>query len=147
MKCISLQQPWASLLVSGAKKIETRSWQTTHRGPLAVHASKSFLPLARSLCWHEPFKTALEAAGYASWDELPLGRIIGVMEVIDCKPVEELDLDPSSDEAAFGDYRPGRWGWLLANASPLIVPIPFKGQLGLFDVPDLLSPVEDCRRA
>ena len=33
MKCISLIQPWASLVLFGEKRIETRNWSTTHCGP------------------------------------------------------------------------------------------------------------------
>jgi hypothetical protein len=39
MKALSLHQPWASLIGLGVKTIETRSWSTKYRGPLAVHAS------------------------------------------------------------------------------------------------------------
>lgn len=40
VKAITLWQPWASLVAVGAKKIETRSWATAYRGPLAIHAAK-----------------------------------------------------------------------------------------------------------
>lgn len=40
MKVISLLQPWASLVILGHKKIETRSWNTKYRGDLLIHASK-----------------------------------------------------------------------------------------------------------
>ncbi len=33
MKCISLIQPWATLIIHGAKRFETRSWRTPYRGP------------------------------------------------------------------------------------------------------------------
>ena len=39
MKALTLHQPWASLIAIGAKKIETRSWATSYRGPLAIHAA------------------------------------------------------------------------------------------------------------
>ena len=39
MKALTIWQPWASLLVSGQKKYETRSWATTYRGPIAIHAA------------------------------------------------------------------------------------------------------------
>lgn len=39
MKALTLWQPWASLIAVGAKTIETRSWSTTYRGPLAIHAA------------------------------------------------------------------------------------------------------------
>lgn len=40
MKALTLHQPWASLIAAGVKTIETRSWSTRYRGPLAVHAGK-----------------------------------------------------------------------------------------------------------
>ena len=40
MKALTLWQPWASLIAVGAKTIETRSWSTKYRGPLAIHAAK-----------------------------------------------------------------------------------------------------------
>ena len=38
-------------------------------------------------------------------------------------------------EAAFGDYTPGRFGWLLKDVRPLREPVPCRGALGLWDVP------------
>src|SRR5258708_5270609 len=40
VKALTLWQPWASLIAVGAKTIETRSWSTSYRGPLAIHAAK-----------------------------------------------------------------------------------------------------------
>lgn len=40
MKALTIRQPWASLIAAGVKTIETRSWSTKYRGPLAIHAGK-----------------------------------------------------------------------------------------------------------
>jgi ASCH domain len=40
MKCLSLKQPYAELLVTGKKTIEVRTWNTKFRGQFLVHASK-----------------------------------------------------------------------------------------------------------
>ena len=40
IKTITLWQPWASLVVHGYKRWETRSWRTPYRGWLAIHAAK-----------------------------------------------------------------------------------------------------------
>ena len=40
MKCLSLKQPYAELVVSGKKTIELRKWNTKFRGEFLVHASK-----------------------------------------------------------------------------------------------------------
>lgn len=37
--CLSMHQPWASLLVMGIKKHEGRTWYTPHRGRLWIHAA------------------------------------------------------------------------------------------------------------
>lgn len=52
MKAITILQPWAALIACGAKKIETRSWYTDHRGQIAIHAGKSEKYL--SLAFREP---------------------------------------------------------------------------------------------
>lgn len=44
-KALTLHQPWASLIALGVKTIETRSWSTKYRGPLAIHAGKRGLRL------------------------------------------------------------------------------------------------------
>jgi len=39
MKTLSVQQPWATLLCAGIKDVENRSWDTTFRGTVLIHAS------------------------------------------------------------------------------------------------------------
>src|SRR6267378_3713180 len=41
MKIISIRQPWASLIVSGVKDVENRTWSTRYRGPVLIHASRT----------------------------------------------------------------------------------------------------------
>jgi hypothetical protein len=35
-------------------------------------------------------------------------------------------------ETAFGDFGPGRYGWLLADVTPLPAPVAARGALGLW---------------
>ncbi len=146
MKCISLTQPWASLVILGHKGVETRSWRTKHRGPLLIHASRKFPAEAQALCNVEPFRTALQGAAPSS---LPLGQVLGSVLLLDCVPTNDFLLDsapplPGDEsrprltrkELAFGDYSPGRFGWLLEQPTPLVVPLTWKGHLNLFEVPD-----------
>ena len=61
IKAITLLQPYAALVAIGAKTIETRSWYTPYRGPLAIHAGKGrdFL----YLCQSEPFRAGRSLHG------------------------------------------------------------------------------------
>jgi hypothetical protein len=146
LKCLTVLQPWASLLISGAKRYETRSWLTNHRGPLAIHAGQKLGETARRLCAQEPFRSALGLAGFRYWSDLPCGKVIGCVELASCFPAEDLTASrriiEGSPEWMFGDYTPGRWAWYCLRAVRLAVPFACPGWRGLFDVPDeLFSPL------
>lgn len=133
MRVLSVQQPWASLLVLGAKRFETRSWHTAHRGPLAIHAARRFSLFAQELCGREPFRTALRRGGFRDWSVLPRGALLGTVDLLRCVYVEEL-ADLADEERTFGDFRPGRWAWELGSPLPLPVPLPARGRLGVFEL-------------
>jgi hypothetical protein len=101
MKVITLTQPWATLVAIGAKKIETRSWETLYRGPLAIHAAKGLGPGGKRAfydqCYRQPFLAALEPAMTGEREiagvsiphvdpaRLPLGAIVAVCELLGCE--------------------------------------------------------------
>lgn len=140
MKALTLMQPWASLVAIGAKRLETRSWQTRHRGKLAIHAAKAFPTNARQLCWQEPFRSVLGQAGMAGPDELPCGMVLATCELVTIvrggRPaalaVAAL-LPVSPHELWFGDFSPGRYAWVLDEIKPLAAPVPARGALGLWE--------------
>jgi hypothetical protein len=84
MKAITIHQPWATLIVAGEKRYETRSWQTAHRGLLAVHAARKFTEDMRTLIGMDPFFQALARHGITKPEQLPKGAVIGVAELTDC---------------------------------------------------------------
>jgi hypothetical protein len=148
MKCISVIQPWATLIVLGVKRLETRTWRTPHRGRLAIHATRNFPEAARARCLAEPFHSLLRDAGYLHSADLPRGAIVGAVELLDCVPGEEaLRLVTDSPEPDFGDYGSGRWAWRLVNPCRLAAPVPFCGRLGLFEVPDFFQEAADSADA
>lgn len=141
MKIISLIQPWASLVVWDEKLTETRSWPTKHRGRIGIHASKK---IDLQACEIPEIKRALLQHGITDPKQLPTGKILGTATLFDCAPMVQAD-NPygcvvkgykiSDKEYTFGDYRPGRYGWMMASVNPLQEPIPAKGQLGLWEYP------------
>lgn len=135
MKALSLLQPWATLVVRGVKRYETRSWRTSYRGPLVIQASSRFPEELRALCERQPFRRLLREAGSASWFDLPLGALLGTVDVRDCLPVEQLAAIDGA-QRSLGDYREGRWAWLLDDAQPFPEPIPWRGKRGIYEVPD-----------
>ena len=126
MKTLSLIQPWAQLIVIGAKKFETRSWTTTYRGPLLIHAAKRFPASARFFAQTEFTLGRLPA-------RIARGAIIGRVVLKNIHRTEEIAPTLTALERLYGDYTPGRWAWELTEAE-MFEPIPWKGALGLFEV-------------
>lgn len=133
MRTLSLTQPWASLVVWGHKAWETRSWETSHRGRIAVHASKGFPRWAIECCFDTPFSTTLNQMGCYVPDDLPRGMVVGVVTLVDCRRTEDVRDSLSAQEREFGDYSNGRWAWKLSDPRRLSTPIPATGSLGLWD--------------
>ncbi len=132
MKALSLLQPWASLVVTGAKQIETRSWSTKYRGGLLIHASTG--KAGAALTAEPPFSRYIH-----NFNQLPFGAIIGQVVLTDVVRVEELHLSGTAinhltlEERAFGDYTNGRFAWMLEEPVLFSKPIPVKGTLGLWE--------------
>ena len=83
MKALSLTQPWATLVASGRKQVETRSWTTSYRGPLLIHAAKGFPVYAREF--------ALIVYGNpAVLPYLPLGAIVARAYLLDVRRTESM---------------------------------------------------------
>ncbi|ETT30508.1 ASCH domain-containing protein [Paenibacillus sp. FSL H7-0350] len=136
MKCLTIRQPWATLIALGEKQIETRTWRTAHRGELAIHAG---MQVNKAICRTEPFQSLLARHGYTA-DNLPTGKIIAVSRIADCcEMTPELAQQgwPGGNEYVFGNYAEGRYAWKLEEVVPLVHPIPAKGRLGFWEYPVL----------
>lgn len=150
MKALTLTQPWATLVAIGAKRIETRSWSTSYRGPIAIHAAVGLSSVGgkrglMALCRTEPFRSALLAAGILGTPALPRGAVVATAQLVGCVPTGSFrpithgdvtwQVPPGnmSQEYAFGDYGPGRYAWLLADVKALPEPIPARGALSLWE--------------
>ena len=132
VKALTLAQPWAALVTSGAKRVETRSWRTRYRGLLAIHAARGFPVPAQRLCTVPPFSDHLRAAGTWPPEALPRGCVVATCRLAACERITRLTLPPEP-ERSFGNYADGRWAWLLEDVRPLAGPLPAKGALGLWE--------------
>ena len=132
LKALSLLQPWASLAVMGYKTIETRSWTTSYRGILLIHASKgkggaTIAELPSIKIYIPEFKA------------LPFGAIIGevclkeIVRVADLNLLQEVLDRMSLEERAFGNAHGARFGWIFQDPVIYDPVIPAKGALGLWD--------------
>jgi hypothetical protein len=123
MKALTICQPYAQLIVRGEKRIENRTWPTTHRGSLYIHAGKS-----RSW-WDDE----LDGKRYPN---APFGAVVAIAKLVNCVSIEAIhsgkydDLYPWAREHQHAN---GPWCWILDNVTP-IGPWPWRGAQGLFDI-------------
>lgn len=101
---LSIRQPWCHSILFDGKDVENRSWPTDFRGQILIHASKGVDP--------EDREEVIEHS-------MPLGGIVGVMEIVDCVTACE------------SRWFCGPYGFVIRNARPLRF-VPCKGALGFF---------------
>lgn len=123
MRALSIRQPWAWLIVNGHKDIENRVWSTRYVGPLVIHASKGMTNDE-----YDDVLDLLDADPRLRHIELPHRKDIergGIVGVAHCNG----SVDQCDSPWFFGPY-----GFVLSQARAVPF-VPFKGQLGFFDVP------------
>ena len=129
MKAISLKEPWASLVSEKIKCIETRSWFTKYRGELYIHVSKRKLTKNDLLIFKEQLNL-LKVKNFR------YGYIIAKCNLVDCKYMNENfinEIKNNHKEYICGNYKIGRYAWILKNIEVLEKPIEHKGQLGIWN--------------
>ena len=89
IKALSVKQPWANMIASGRKTIETRTWATRYRGPILILSSLT---------------PRIDPAGCA----------VAVADLVDCRPMTIAD-----EAAACCAVYPRATAWVLANIRPV----------------------------
>jgi len=122
LKCLSISQPFADLIISGKKIIELRKWNTNFRGEFLIHA---------------PIKIRIEDCKRLKiTKKLVTGVIIGKAELYDVKKYNSSKEVKKDQKFHFAskNFQDKTFGFKIKNVKPLRIPIPWKGQLGFFDV-------------
>ena len=122
MKCLSISQPFADLIVSGKKTIELRKWNTNFRGEFLIHA---------------PIKIRIEDCKRLKiTKKLVTGAIIGKADLYDVKKYNSSKEVKNDQKFHFAskNFQDKTFGFKIKNVKPLKIPIPWKGQLRFFDV-------------
>lgn len=129
MKVLSLTEPYATLIKDGKKKVETRSWKTSYRGELYIHASSTKI--------HKETKENIELMNLLKDNDMNHGNIICKCNLIDCVRmttdcVEDMRKN-NYQEYICGEYSEGRYAWILENIEILDKPISAKGHLSIWN--------------
>ena len=122
MKCLSVCQPFAELIVEGKKTIELRKWNTKFRGEFLVHAAKKILTEECKRMKISP-------------STITTGAIIGKVNLVDVKKYDshkEL-LDDKKKHYSTLEHTKNKYGFILEKPKKLRLPIPYLGKLNFFE--------------
>lgn len=159
MKCLTVYQPYASLIAIGAKLFETRGRRILYRGPLAIHAGLKkpsdvldgvdidiIFAMGRAFGVKEKqvgkiteyLETLPRGAVIATADLIGCWNTYGRTEIISCGDLrgsqpERINHFVCNDELLFGNFSRGRFAFELENMKSLPLPIPAKGKQGLWN--------------
>lgn len=128
MKVLTIREPWASLVGCGVKIIETRSWPTSYRGELYIHAGVHKIS--------EKDERAVRLSKLIPDNRLHYGEIFMKCNLVDCIKIDEDYAKKVQAETPenyeCGNYTSGRYAWILSNVE-YIEPISAKGRLSIWN--------------
>ena len=123
MKALTIKQPWATLITKGIKKYEFRSWKTSYRGTILIHAGKGI-----------DKSSVIRLKEYLP-EILPLGDIIGKADIVDCIKVTKEFKDKllAENSEIYRGSEIDSYAWKLNNLVVFDKNIPAKGKLSLWE--------------
>lgn len=135
MRALTINQPYAHMIVhheddlpefTEQKHVENRTRPTNIRGQIAIHAGLS-------LKWFKFDDWTFVAKKPSEVPEMAFGAIIGVADIADC-----IDAMTTSGMRLVANYSHavGPFLYVLENVHRLETPIPCKGALGFWTVPE-----------
>lgn len=135
--CISVHQPWASLIAHGLKGAKAAPCRIRHRGLVGIHACRTRGGQTRDALMDEDLRAGMALAGIPH-DPLspegfsvgtPFGVVVGTAELYGCVAVGDAEPEVLEDLRRYGDYGPGSHVWLFRDARPLAEPYPARGNI------------------
>lgn len=130
MKAITVQQPWAWCIAAGHKKVENRTWVTSYRGPLAIHAGKSVdtasIDMVKGILVE--LRVIPDMDTRVPDEHLKAtGAVVAVVDLV--------GICTDSCRCYCGVFGAiGQNHWRFKNIRPLADPVPARGKQGLWDI-------------
>lgn len=120
MKALTICQPYAEMILQGEKLVENRSWPTSHRGRMYIHAGKN----------REFWDDEVDRKRYpnAAW-----GAVVAIVNLVDCVRLDDPKAHERYPWLRKHQHSYGPWCWILEGVNA-IGPWPWRGAQGLFDI-------------
>lgn len=138
LPALSIRQPFAEAILAGTKTSELREWATSYRGPIVLHAGKTWYAqedygedYAKLIALH----TARVMGISDDMDAYPLGALVGIAILTDCERLTSERWEQTKEQ----HQKQGMWdctdtAWFLEDVHRFSTPISYRGYPGLFGV-------------
>lgn len=136
MRALTLTEPFSTLMMLQAKRVETRSFKLPNNiigQDVIIHSAKAYPKMYQRLCNTEPFRSALRPEGVRVCPELNCGMGLCVVKFIGCRRTEDVRSQLTPQELAFGNYFDGRYAWFTEYVERWASPVPHIGRLGFWE--------------
>ncbi|XP_022647602.1 activating signal cointegrator 1-like isoform X2 [Varroa jacobsoni] len=121
--CLSINQPYASLLLAGIKRHEGRQWYHAHRGRLWIHATAKYVEFAEiEKVLSTYYQLVSPEVAAQTPKQFPNGVLLGCVDVIDCLP--QWKYRKNFPEGEISDA----FVFICENPQPLKTPFPMRGK-------------------
>ncbi|NWT80391.1 TRIP4 protein, partial [Lanius ludovicianus] len=121
--CLSLHQPWASLLVRGIKRVEGRTWYTSHRGRLWIAATAK-RPSPQEISELEATYRMLLRKDVEFPSDYPSGCLLGCVDVTECLSQEQFQEQyPDLSQESGSPFV-----FICTNPQEMVLKFPIKGK-------------------
>ncbi|XP_017334264.1 activating signal cointegrator 1 [Ictalurus punctatus] len=121
--CLSMHQPWASLLTCGIKRVEGRTWYTSHRGRLWIAAAAK-KPTPQEIAQVEAMYRQICKQDLHFPKDYPTGCLLGCVNMTDCLSQEQF----REQYPHIGDESASPFVFICTNPQELLVKFPMKGK-------------------
>lgn len=119
MKTLTLKQPWATLIAKGLKEYEFRSWKTSYRGPLLIHAGMGMDKEAEKY---------FRSLGF----DYKKSEIVCLVELLDCIEVDDVFRQEREKENPLVYHYMDKYAWKIKLIKVISIPN-IKGKLSLWE--------------
>jgi hypothetical protein len=122
IRALTVRQPWANAIAYGNKRVENRTWSADRAAGklIAIHAGKG----------HDLDAMPPEGCTWPEVPDLSLGAVLAVATVTGSCVPWECDGECSPWAIRGQDH------WHLEDVRPLAKPVPCRGALGLWRLPE-----------
>ncbi|KAI3377421.1 hypothetical protein L3Q82_008611, partial [Scortum barcoo] len=138
--CLSMHQPWASLLVKGIKRVEGRTWYSSHRGRLWIAAAAK-KPTPQEIAEVEAMYRHIYKKEPRFPKDYPTGCLLGCVNMTDCLSQEQfrqqellIVIEANSTVFIFKQFpntceeSASPFVFICTNPQELLVKFPMKGK-------------------